>query len=102
VSIWTVLLALVIGICAVAALAPLFGSRRTWEIEEASELDHLFESKGRVLRSIKDLDHEHEAGLLSEADWREAREESLAEAVRLNREIAAITGIDPAAAEASK
>lgn len=98
-SVWTVFLCLAIGIGVVAALAPLFGARRPWDVEEKSDLDRLFEAKSRVLRTIKDLDHEHEAGLLSDADWQEARAETLAEAVRLNREIAALTGVAAEAPE---
>lgn len=97
---WTVFLCLVIGVGVVAALAPLFRARRAWETGETSDLDRLFEAKARVLRTVKDLDHEHEAGLLTEADWRSAREEAVADAVRLNREIAERTGLDAAAAEA--
>lgn len=93
-SVWTALLCLAIGIGVVAAFAPLFGRRRPWDVEERTDLDRLFEAKARVLRTIKDLDHEHDAGLLSDADWRDARAESLAEAVRLNREIAAMTGVE--------
>lgn len=98
-SVWTILIALVIGIGVVAAVAPLFGARRPWDVAEKTDLDRLFESKARVLRTLKDLDHEHSAGLLSDADWKEARDESLAEAVRLNREIAALTGVEPAVTE---
>ena len=87
-----------LGVAAVAA--PFFGDRRPWDVEETTELDRLFERKGRVLRAIKDVDHEHEAGLLSDDDWRETREEFVGEAVRLNREIAALTGLDAAAAVA--
>ena len=94
-----VALALVVGIGVVAAFAPFFRPAVAWDVDDASELDGLFDAKARVLRSIKDLDHEHEAGLLSEVDWTEARAEQVAEAVRLNREIAQRTGLDPAAAE---
>ncbi|MCE9636186.1 MAG: hypothetical protein K8T90_10830 [Planctomycetes bacterium] len=98
-TIWMVVLAVVVGIGVVAAFAPFFGPRTVWDVEDVSELDALFDAKSRVLRAIKDLDHEHEAGLLSEADWTEARAEQVAEAVRLNREIASRTGLDTAAAE---
>lgn len=98
-TIWMVVLAVVVGIGVVAAFAPFFEPRKVWDVEEVSELDALFDAKSRVLRAIKDLDHEHEAGLLSETDWSDARGEQVAEAVRLNREIALRTGLDTTAAE---
>lgn len=93
---WTVLLGVVIAVGAALILLPWFRPRPTWTEEQHSPLDVLFEEKGRVLRALKDLDHEHAAGLLNDADWTRAREEHVAEAVRLNREIAALTGLDPA------
>ena len=99
-TMWTVFLALCIGVGVVAALAPLFRARRAWDTGESSDLDRLFDDKARVLRTVKDLDHEREAGLLTEQDWRDARAAAVDEAVRLNREISEQTGIDAAAAEA--
>lgn len=99
---WTVALVLVAVVALVAVIRPLRSPARTWDVDDRTDLDQLFESKGRALRVIKDLDHEHEAGLLTDADWRGAREDAVAEAVRLNREIAARTGIDPTSGEASR
>lgn len=94
---WTFLV-LATGLIGLGAIIlPFFGARRAWEDEPISELDLLLAKKSRVLRSIKDLDHEREAGLLSSEDWTETREEYLDEAVRLNRDIADLTGVDPAA-----
>lgn len=101
-SVWMIALVLTAVAALAAVVLPFLRPRRAWDVDERTELDRLFESKGRALRVIKDLDHEREAGLLSEADWRGAREESVAEAVRLNREIAARTGLDPAAGEAHR
>jgi hypothetical protein len=98
VSGWDFALALVIAIGLAAVSLPLFRPRRPWGALEKTELDRLFEAKARVLRTIKDLDHEHAAGLLSDADWKESRKESLGEAVRLNREITALTGVETEAA----
>lgn len=93
----TVIFYAVVALAAAVVAIPLFRGRTPWDVEKATELDRLLESKARVLRGIKDVDHEREAGLLADQDWQETREEYVAEAVRLNREIAAITGIDPAA-----
>lgn len=94
-SIWLVLLIVCAAIGAIAALLPLFGSHPVWDAKGEDELDRLFQAKGRALRAIKDLDHERDAGMLGPADWEEARGEQVAEAVRLNREITARTGVDP-------
>jgi len=96
---WTAVLVVVILLGLVAVALPLFRPRQPWDPGETTDLDRLFDAKARALRALKDLDHEKEAGLLSEEDWRRVRAEHLAEAVRLNREIAALTGVDPALAE---
>ena len=94
---WTAALVVVSMACLVLVLLPVFRTARAWDEGDASELDRLLEAKGRVLRAIKDLDHEREAGLLTEDDWRVARDEQLGEAVRLNREVTARTGVHPVA-----
>jgi hypothetical protein len=99
VSIWTLALGAVILLGLLVIALPLFRPRETWDPGETSDLDRLFDAKARALRALKDLDHEKEAGLLSAADWARVRTDHLAEAVRLNREIAALTGVDPSAAE---
>jgi hypothetical protein len=99
---WTLVLVAIVVVCLVAILLPVFGARRPWEGAPTSELDQLFARKARILRAIKDVDHEHEAGLLSDDDWRETRQEYLDEAVRLNREIADRTGVDATAAEGAR
>lgn len=93
-SMWMAALVVVALVCLVAVLLPLLGRRRTWAADDATDLDRLFDAKARVLRAIKDLDHEHGAGLLTDDDWRAARDEHVAEAVRLNREVAELTGVE--------
>jgi hypothetical protein len=93
--VWQIALGVTIFAVVVAITIPLFRRRRPWQAEPPTELDRLFAEKAQVLRTIKDLDHEHEAGILSDADWKEARAAQLAEAVRLNREIQALTGVAP-------
>lgn len=58
-------------------------------------LDGLFEEKARTLRAIKDLDQEHTAGTLDDADWKDARAAYVAEAAQLNREIERLSGVAP-------
>jgi hypothetical protein len=99
VSVWVLALCAAVLAGLVALAWPLLRPREAWEGATTSELDALFDAKARALRALKDLDHEKEAGLLAEADWARVRAEHLAEAVRLNREIAAVTGVDPALAE---
>lgn len=96
---WIVALLVVCLAAFAAILLPLVREREPWDKGAlTSELDEIFAAKSRTLRALKDLDHEREAGLLSQEDWGHAREAHLAEAVRLNRRIAALTGVDPAAA----
>lgn len=92
---WTLVFACIVLAALAVSAVPLFRPGRPWDIERASRLDELLASKARVLRSIKDLDHEKEAGLLSEEDWRETREEYVEEAVRLNRLIESPDGLPP-------
>jgi hypothetical protein len=94
-----------IGAVALAILAvalPLFGARVPLQGGTRTEIDRLFEEKARVLRALKDLDHEREVGTLGEADWTTARAGYLDEAVRLNRAISDITGVQPPGAEAGR
>jgi hypothetical protein len=92
--IWTLLLVAVVLGCLLAVAFPVLrGARDPLPSGETSELDRLFEEKARTLRALKDLDHEHDSGALSEADWKESRSLYLAEAVRLNREIEEHTGV---------
>ena len=96
---WDLALYAAVAVGLAVLLRPLLRPREPWHGEGRSELDELFDAKARALRALKDLDHEKEAGLLADADWARVRQEHLAEAVRLNREIAALTGVDPSLAE---
>jgi len=99
VSDWTLALAAVIVVALAWIALPLFRRAEPWDAGAPTDLNRLFDAKARTLRALKDLDHEKEAGLLSAEDWSRTRAEHVAEAVRLNREIAALTGVDPAVAE---
>ena len=94
--VWTAVLAVVIvGSLAVVVL-PFFRTREPWETpNKESELDRLLAEKQRILRTLKDIDQERLAGLMSETDHAAGRETYLERAVELNREIASLTGVDP-------
>ncbi|MBI4577566.1 MAG: hypothetical protein HY722_14995 [Planctomycetes bacterium] len=85
---WTVVLVALIVLLAAEVLAPLLGPRRAWEATHVTALESLVGEKARVLRALKDLEHERASGLLEEADYQEARRDYLGRAVRLNRAIA--------------
>jgi len=93
---WIVLLAVfVLGTLVMIGL-PLFGTREPWAVPGQQErLDALLAEKARALRILKDLESERRAELMDDAGYEAARAEYIAEAVRLNREIADLTGTDP-------
>ncbi|MCG3134409.1 MAG: hypothetical protein HMLKMBBP_01715 [Planctomycetes bacterium] len=90
---WWIALIVVIAAAAAWAATPLFRPRERWDLGDTTELDRLFEEKARVLRALKDLDHELEAGMLGAKDHAEARAEWMDRAVSLNRRIEALTGV---------
>ena len=94
--IWTGLLVLVVLACLAFVALPLLRPRETWETPDVeSELDRLLAEKQRVLRTLKDVESEHLAGLMNDDDHSAARSEYMDRAVELNREIADLTGVDP-------
>lgn len=98
-EIWLIAFIAFAAAALVAIAIPLFGPRVPLGGGTRTDIDHLFEQKARVLRALKDLDHEREAGTITEADWKAARAQYLEEAVRLNRAISDLTGVQPPAAE---
>lgn len=101
-EIWTIAFIAFAAAALVAIAIPLFGPRTPLLGGTRTDIDHLFEQKARVLRALKDLDHEREAGTVTEADWSAGRAQYLAEAVRLNRAISEITGVLPPSEEAAR
>ena len=99
-SLWQMAFYAAIVIAILMVMIPVLGRRRPWQTSVQSELDRLFEAKSRALRALKDLDHEREAGLLSDADWQETRTSHITEAVRLNRAISELTGVAPPSGDA--
>jgi hypothetical protein len=94
-TIWSALFVTVVVACGVVIARPLLRSREGFADDAASELDVLLEEKARTLRAVKDLEHEHASGFLADEDFDAARREYVERAARLNREIAALTGVDP-------
>ena len=95
---WLVLLCVVVAAAVAALVWPfVFSPREPWEQGSPDALDRLLAEKARTLRGLKDHDHELEAGLLADAEYRETRAEYVERAALLNREIAKQTGVDPAA-----
>ena len=93
---WTFVLAAVVLGTLAAVAAPFLRPAEAWETPDAdSELERLLREKQRVLRTLKDLDQEVQAGLMDQDARDEARVEYLERAVELYREIASLTGVDP-------
>ncbi len=95
---WIALLILAITASIAAVVWPLLNGERSWQLPNAeTRLDELLAEKTRVLRLLKDIDAERDAGLMADADHDETRREYLGKAIALNREIASLTGVDPSA-----
>ena len=85
---WIALLALIIVISLVWVLAPLLGLKRSWAgAERASVEQQLHEERARLLRSLKDLEHEHEAGTIGDDEYAELRNDYLAETAAVYRRL---------------
>ena len=99
-TLWAVALLVVALGCAAVVLWPLFGRFVAWDREEEkTRLDELLAEKTLVLRSVKDLENELHAGNLGQPEYLQVRGEYLERAVAINRQIADLTGMDPAALE---
>ena len=91
----TLLLLAAIGAVVVGfVLYPVLGREVADEqpVEKTQELKRLAEEKVRILSAIKDLDFEHEAGKLSDADYQRVRTEDLARAARVMARMESLTG----------
>jgi len=94
--VWTLLLVVIVLVVAAAVMLPFLRPGEPWETpNKETELDRLLAEKQRTMRTLKDLDDEHLAGLMGDSDYEAAREEYLEKAVDLNRQIASLTGVDP-------
>lgn len=68
-------------------LEPLFGRRRAWLFRPRDPLFRLAQEREQVLRSIKDLDFEHQTGKIDDADLASLREPLYARAAALTGEL---------------
>ena len=94
--VWTIVLAVIVVGVVAAVLLPFLRPGEPWETpNKETELDRLLAEKQRVLRTLKDVEQERLAGLMSVEDHDAARAEYLERAVELNRQIASLTGVDP-------
>jgi len=77
-------------------VAPLFGVRRSWAPRErATAAEQLEAERGKILRALKDLEQERDAGTIGESEYDELRRDYLAEAAAVYRrldEIGAASG----------
>jgi tetratricopeptide (TPR) repeat protein len=84
-----VLAAAALAAVAVAGVVRPLGTRSAQDIELPDPLE---EERSGLVRALRDLDREHESGLLSEADYRALRSETQARAVAVLRALEARDG----------
>ena len=99
---WIGLLAAVILAISVWVLLPLAGARRSWAPQERASIEEqLLAERGKILRAIKDLEHEFEAGSIVGDEYEELRAEYLAEAAAVYRRLDSLGVEQPTAAAAT-
>lgn len=79
----------------VLVLRPVFkkaASSREPAAGSASELEQLGEQKERLLTTLKDLEFEHNAGKLSEADYERVRADDMAQVATIMTRMDQLTG----------
>ena len=95
---WIVLILLVVIAAFVAIIVPVFGRPEPWVLEGAGPtVKMLRKEKGRVLRLLKDLELEREAGSIDEERYEELRQSYLTEAAVLNRRLEELDSEAPVA-----
>jgi len=95
-GLWTVLFVGAVIAVLVRVLWPVFGAPEEWSSAGETELDRLLGEKARVLRALKDLEHERAGGFLNEREFTETRRDYMEQAAQLNRELTRLTGVRPA------
>ncbi len=69
-------------------LSPVFGVKRSWAPREESTVEEqLIAERGKLLRALKDLEHEHEAGTIGASEYEELRSDYLAETAAVYRRL---------------
>ena len=95
---WVALMVVFALLTAALIALPWLRPAAAWDARtEPSKLDELLGEKARIMRVLADLESERRAELMDDAAYEDARREYLERAVRLNRELAESTGIDPVA-----
>jgi hypothetical protein len=85
---WIALLAAVAIALLAWVLAPILGARRSWAPRErASVEEQLLAERGKLLRALKDLEHEREAGTIGADEYEELRGDYLAETAAVYRRL---------------
>ena len=98
---WIALLIAVILSGLAWILMPLTGVRRSWAPQERASIEEqLLTERGKILRAIKDLEHEFEAGSIVGDEYEELRAEYLAEAAAVYRRLDSL-GVDRPDSETS-
>lgn len=84
-----ILLTVAVAVALLAwVLAPLFGLRRSWAPRErATAGEQLEGERGKLLRALKDLEHEREAGTIGAEEYEELRRDYLAETAAVYRRL---------------
>ncbi len=83
---WIPLLALTLVLFAVWIFSPLFGGRRSWAtVDHATVEEQLLKERERLLRALKDLEQEREAGSIGEEEYEDLRREYLVETAAIYR-----------------
>lgn len=96
---WIALLGLVSMILLAWILFPLSGVRRSWAPRERrSAAEQLEAERDRLLRLLKDLEHEREAGTIGEREYEVLRRDTLAETAAVYRRIDEVAGATTAPA----
>jgi len=92
---WLVLFIVVVAAILGWILTPVFGVRRSWAPREESSIEEqLLAERGTLLRALKDLEHEHEAGTIGDGEYEELRSDYLAETAAVYRRLEELGGGD--------
>jgi hypothetical protein len=89
-------LAVLVGAAAGCVLVvSLFGEKEIWDLDQGSGiLTRLQKERGRLLRSIKDLETEFEAGRLTQEEFSSLRREYKARAIAASRELERVRKVE--------
>lgn len=85
-----VLVLISVGLLAIF-LYPIFGPREAWDLDAAPDrLRNLKRGRDRLMRTLKDLEHDYREGTLLEADYQELRQAYKRDAIVASRELSCV------------